>query len=177
MFRLSFVCVAWLASFIWGNLLANGLRGGYLGVRGKGVFGYLSPDTAERLIYRRLLGHEISFLIVSSGADLRYTGKIAKVILPKRNPLTLPSPMMLKEVETVLKLQVSDVKASDGQPIPNGDVSQAIGEEIELVRLFDHSRKASEIEIWKVGMESDGDSDIDLLEIPIDEGSGFEGRG
>lgn len=73
--------------------------------------------------------------------------------------------MALGAVEPVLNLQVGDIKASDRQPIANDDLSQAIGEEVKLVRLFDHSKKVREIEVWQVEMESDGN--IDLLEAPI----------
>lgn len=159
---LTIMCVASLSSSVCGNLLANGLRGGYLGVRGKGVFGHLSPETAYRLTYNRLLGQEIGFLV----NERQYTGKITKVNLHKKD-LTLPSPMARGAIETVLDLQVGDVKTVDRQPIANDDLSQAIGESVKLVRLFDHSKKIREIEVWKVEMESDGDSDIDLLEAPI----------
>ena len=150
---LTVMCVALLSSSVSSNLLANGLRGAYLGVRGNGLsYGYLSPQDTVRFTYNRLLGQEIGFVI----SGKQYTGKVTKVDLPQRD-LTLPSPIARGATEAVLNLQVGDIKAED--------LSHTIEEEIKLVRLLNHSNKKGEKEIWKAEVESD--NAVDLLEAPI----------
>ena len=180
---LSFVCVAWLASLVCGNLLAQVNLPPHL--RGKTA---IVQRLAE--LYGKVIGEKVAFSLVLNGTRHWFTGLVEEVTLPDiRKPLETLENSDGEVAE--LRLKVSEVEADDpqvvGDDLPEiilaGDVnagspvftdifigniaevsSEELGENISLVRLL--AIEKGQEGGWQVlvEMESDGDGQRELQE-------------
>ena len=181
---LCFMCAAWLASLVCGNLLANGVN--------------LPPnvrDTAvgKRLaeIYGRLMGEEIAFSVELNGGRRWLKGKIAGVNFPDIRDFIESG----NEADAELKFSLSDVVANKPLPVDQGDLPEVIGitnieagslaaltdlfpdelskvisrqleENISLVHMLavtkDGTTKSADEMLAKEGSKADGDSQVKL---------------
>ena len=181
---LSFVCVAWLASLVCGNLLAQVNLPPNL--RGKTA---IVQSLAE--LYGKVIGEKVAFSLMLNGTRHWFTGLVEEVTLPDiRKPLENSDGEVDGEIAE-LKLKVSEVEADEphavGDALPEiilaGDVnagdpvftdifigkiaevsSEELGENISLVRLL--AIKKGQEGGWEVlvEMESDGDGQRELQE-------------